>query len=46
MVTIEMKKGSMTLIEKLQTHQHYPSVVMTNMSILQAKKYDLLIKVE
>ena len=43
MTRLETKNSNMTLIEKQQKYQHYHVVKLMNMSILQVKKYYLLI---
>ena len=43
---IKDEKYNMTLTEQQQKYQHYCQVILINMSILQAKKYYHLIKVE
>ena len=43
---LEMKNCNMILIEKLQKYQHYHSLKLINMTILQVKKWYLWIKVK
>ena len=43
-IRLEMKYYDITLTEKQQEYQHYYLEKLTNMNVLQAKKYYLLIK--
>ena len=46
MIKLNMKNYNMILTEKQQKYQHDQQLKLINMNILQAKKYDHLIKIE
>ena len=46
MIKLEMKNYNMILTEKQQKYQHYQQPKLTNMNVLQVKKYRFLIKEE